>query len=412
MKAFFAWLVILVGGTLVGLPVLTTTLNGGAALPVETMVSLTVAVLTLEATVFIAVFIYALQQKDTEKTATKQEAGAKEILYTELSTALEAVIRTPWSGGVGDMSGQLSILLIAYLPYIQDSFEAKQLHHLIQMVDIMDNTVKRSVSEDSSTAAEYIQGWLHLFVDERFIPAMRSQYNDQFLRIDDYRRVLTPLTRAVLEILSGQSLPPAAAERITALDGMLLLEITPDGYSKIFDTAGKPLCNAHLDLDAVGGYGIEAGWAKTKLYVGEFKDGLRHGQGCSYSLWGHHKVFDGKWENDKPKTGTQFNLVFEKNPCDGEYEELFPYWDEHHVLSHHVTDYLTQRDDFSPEQILEGLYIAEEVWVNDTQIFFTTETLFPLTDFMEKHDSERLSQIKEFNNLFSYSEEDEDELLN
>lgn len=81
------------------------------------------------------------------------------------------------------------------------------------------------------------------------------------------------------------------------------------------------------------------------------------------------------------------------------------------MLSHHVTDYLTQRDDLTLEQVFDGLYIAEEVWVNDTQTFFITETLCLLTGFMEKHDSERLSQIKELNNLFSYSEEDEDDFL-
>lgn len=373
--------------------------GGGASFPIDTVISLTVAILTLIATILIAVFTYLLQKRDTKTTTTKQETGAKKILYTELSNGLEAVIRAPWSGGVGEMSGQLSTLLIAYLPYIQESFEPEQLHHLLQLLDVLTNTAKRAVSEDSAAAAEYIQGWLCLFIDERFIPAMKSQYSEQFFRIDDYHRVLTPLTRAVLEILSGESQPPAAGNRLTALDGTPLLEITSNGYTKIYNTAGELLCNALLDLDAAGGLGIEAGWAKTAHYVGEFKDGLRHGQGCSYSLWGHHKLFEGKWENDTPQTGAQFNIVFEKNPIDGEYEELFPYWDDC-VLSHHITDYLTKRDDLLPDQVLAGLYISEKVWVSDDEIFFTTETLCPLSDFMEKHDPERLLEIQKLNNLF------------
>lgn len=87
------------------------------------------------------------------------------------------------------------------------------------------------------------------------------------------------------------------------------------------------------------------------------------------------------------------------NPIDGEYEELFPYWDDC-VLSHHITDYLTKRDDLLPDQILAGLYILEKVWVSDDEIFFTTETLCPLSDFMEKHDPERLLEIQKLNNLF------------
>lgn len=406
------WLILLgsvTGGALLGLPLWTAALNCGQPFPTEDLVSLAVAILTLGATVFIAISIYALQQKDAKKAATKQEIGAKKILYTELSTGLEAVIRAPWSGGVGDMSGQLSHLLIAYLPYIQEGFEPEQLHHLLQLVDVMTSTAKCAADEDGAVAAEYIQGWLRLFVEDRFVPAMRSQYADQFIRLDDYRRVLTPLTRAVLEILSGAPLPSAAENRLIALDRTLFLEAAPNGYIKIYDAAGELLCDALLDTDALGGYGIEAGWAKTEHYVGEFKDGLRHGQGCSYSLWNHHKMFDGIWEDDKPKTGTQFNIVFERDPCDGEYEELFPYWDEYHIMSHHVTDHLTQRDDLMPEQVLAELYIAETVWVDDKHIFYDTDTFYPLADFMNKHDPDRFSQVQELNNLFSYDADGDDD---
>lgn len=97
--------------------------GGGASFPIDTVISLTVAILALISTILIAVFTYLLQKRDTKTTTTKQETGAKKILYTELSNGLEAVIRAPWSGGVGEMSGQLSTLLIAYLPHIQESFE-------------------------------------------------------------------------------------------------------------------------------------------------------------------------------------------------------------------------------------------------------------------------------------------------
>lgn len=385
---------------------LTAAPNKDNAFSAEGVASLIVAILTLVATVFIAVFVYALQQKDAQKATEKQKAGAKKILFTELSSGLETVIHAPRSGGVGDVSGQLSLLLIAYLPYIQESFEPEQLHHLLQLVEVMSGTAKQAASEDTTAAAEYIQGQMGLFVEERFVPAMRSRYAEQFLRLDDYRRVLTPLTRSVLKILSGEPLPPAAGNRLTAIDGALLLEVDPNGYTKIYDTTGNPLCNALLDTDAVGGYGIEAGWAKTKLYVGDFQGGKRHGQGCSYSLWGHHKIFDGKWEDDKPKTGTLFHLVFEKDSSDGKYKDLFPYWDTH-TLSHQVTDYLTRRDDLLPTQVLAGLFIAEKVWVENEDLFYNTDTFCPLSDFMEKHDPDGFSRVRNLNDIFDYDEESE-----
>ena len=385
---------------------LTAAPNKDNAFSAEGVASLIVAILTLVATVFIAVFVYALQQKDVQKATEKQKAGAKKILFTELSSGLETVIHAPRSGGVGDVSGQLSLLLISYLPYIQESFEPEQLHHLLQLVEVMSGTAKQAASEDNAAAAEYIQGQMGLFVEERFVPAMRSRYAEQFLGLDDYRRVLTPLTRSVLKILSGEPLPPAAGNRLTAIDGALLLEIDPNGYTKIYDTTGNPLCNALLDTDAVGGYGIEAGWAKTKLYVGDSQGGKRHGQGCSYSLWGHHKIFDGKWEDDKPKTGTLFHLVFEKDSSDGKYKDLFPYWDTH-TLSHQVTDDLTRRDDLLPTQILAGLFIAEKVWVENEDLFYDTDTFCPLSDFMEKHDPDGFSRVRKLNDIFDHDEESE-----
>lgn len=377
--------------------------NAEPLFSIDMIISLTVAILTLITTILIAVFTYLLQKKDTKTTAVKQETGAKKILHAELSAALENVIRTPWSGGVGNTSGQLSTLLIAYLPYIQDCFAPEQLHHLLQLVDVMANTAKRAVSEDCADAAEYIQSQFYLFVDGRFIPAMRSQYNKQFLRIDDYRRILTPLTRTVLEILSGESMPLAVSDQITALDGTPLAEIASNGYSKIYDAGGELLCNALLDEDALGGYGIEAGWAKTERYVGEFKDGLRHGQGCSYSLWEHHKMFEGKWEANKPKVGDQFNLVFERG-SDGKWEFLFPYWDEYHMLSHHVTDYLTKRDDLTPKQVLDGLYIAEKIWIDDQHFYQDTDVLRPLADFMREHDPDNFSRVQELNTMLDCDE--------
>lgn len=406
MEKFFIEYAVIMRSALPIFPVLTAIPGESNAFSAEAIASLVVAVLTLIATVFIAILVYALQHKDAKRATEKQEIGAKKILFTELSSGLETVIRAPWSGGAGNVSGQLSLLLTAYLPYIQESFEPEQLHHLLQLVDVIASTAKRAADEDSTAAAEYIQGWLSLFVEERFVPAMRSQYSEQFFRIDDYRKILTPLTRSVLEVLSGEPLPPAAGNQLTAIDGTLLLEVNPNGYTKIYDTTGEPLCNALLDTDAVGGYGIEAGWAKTERYVGDFQGGKRYGRGCSYSLWGHHKIFDGKWEDDKPKTGTLFHLVFEKDPCDGKYKDLFPYWDKH-TLSHQVTDYLTRRDDLLPVQILAELFITEKVWVENEDLFYDTDTFYPLSDFMEKYDPDGFSRVQELNNIFDYNEENE-----
>ena len=72
------------GSSSLRLLALTTAPNKDNAFSVEGVASLIVAILTLVATVFIAVFVYALQQKDARKATEKQEIGAKKILFTEL----------------------------------------------------------------------------------------------------------------------------------------------------------------------------------------------------------------------------------------------------------------------------------------------------------------------------------------
>lgn len=415
MKSIIFWLLTIsavVGGTIAGFPVLIRLTNGGNLFPIETMVSLFIAVFTLEATIFIAIFIYVLQRKASQKAESKQEIGAKKLLYIELSNGLEDMVCFPRYGSVGNAGGHISELMVAYLPYIQDRLEPEQIRHMFQLADVMTSAAKIAVTDDRATAAEYIQGELSLFVPGRFIPAMQSPYANQFALIDDYRRILSPLTRSVLETLSGEPMPPAAENQLLAKTKMPFLEITPEGHSRIYNVEGKLLCDAILDNDALGGYGIEEGWAKTERYVGEFKDGERHGQGCSYSFLGHHKLFEGRWEENDPKDGIQFHTVFKKYEGENgkfEYDELFPYWDDHHLLSTHVLDYIIGRTDSDKKSAFEDLYIGD-ARITETTIEIDDDTLRPLEQFMKEEDPEAIVRyLKYFEDINGDDTDPDDE---
>lgn len=399
MKRNFIWpavFVLLVLGTVFGLPFLFARLNGGP-FPWDTLISLIVAVLTLEATVLIAFYIHALQNNALRKEASRQEDSAKQMLFKEIDAGLEATVRMPKAGATGDISSHLSEILVSFLPSIQYSLSADQLHHLIKLVDVLSNTAKLAASDGGADAAQYIQGCLGLFVQEQFIPAMQSPFANCFALIDDHHKVLAPITRSTLECLSGQEFPPPATDRLVYLKAQPpLLELHPDGRCRITDIDGQLLCDAVFDDTYLSG--IAFGWAKLDDYEGEYQAGKRHGRGVSYSLLGHHRIFDGLWENNEPKQGTQFHTVLQKTGQKGganQYKDLFPYWDEGHLLPIHVTDYLINRADFDSYQAMEDLYVGD-VTITGDSFSFEEDGLCPLEAFMAEHDPKSLAQYREF----------------
>ena len=391
-------------GTVIGLPILMIKISHGTS-SVETIASLILSLLTLEATIFIAVLIYFRQQVDLDNAAARQKESAKKIIYTELTAWLESVIHEPQAGGIGEVSGQFSDLLIAYLPYCQEDFPPKQLHHLLQLADVMTSASARAVSEDDYASIEYIHNCLGLFVERKFIPAMISRYANQFRRIDDYHNILTPLTVSVLNILSGENFVSAAEDCLKAADRTMIVKVMQNSYTRIYDEFGELLCDAIFDSDTITGYGVKTDSAKTERYVGEFKDGHRHGQGCSYSRRGHRKLFEGQWVNDKEQKGNFFDVLYEKDPLNGEYEYLFPYWDVHPGLSDSILRYIYEREDLTTEQFFERHFVAEQVWVDDDKEFVNTDNLCPVEDYMKLNDPESLSSIQEGMG-FDYANED------
>lgn len=380
-------------GTVIGLPILLLGISHGTS-SVETIASLILSLLTLEATIFIAVLIYFRQQVDLDNTAARQKESAKKIIYTELAAWLESVIHEPQAGGIGEVSGQFSSLLIAYLPYCQEDFPPKQLHHLLQLADVMTSASARAVSEDDYAAIEHIHNCLGLFVERKFIPAMISRYANQFCRIEDYHMVLTPLTLSVLEVLSEEKFVSASEDCLKAADGTTIVKVMQNSYTRIYDEFGELLCDAILDSDTITEYGVKTGWAKTEWYVGEFKDGCRHGRGCSYSRRGHRKLFEGQWVDDKEQKGNFFDVLYEKDPLNGEYEYLFPYWDAHPGLSGSIVRYIYEREDLTSKQFFERHFVAKQVWVDDDNEYGNTDNLCPLEDYMKLNDPGSLSSIQ------------------
>ena len=391
---FWWWLLIitaLVAGTLLGLPRLIQTINGGHLFSTSTMVSLYVAVYTLEATLLIAILIYTLQNNAAKLDSKRREENAKRIIYTELSTGLKSIVLTPQSTSEVAISSQLSRLFLAYLPDMQQCLTSEQLHHLIATIDFLVNIAHLSV-EDPSEATTYVSSKLSLIVQPQFCAAMTSPFADRFSSLSDYRCVLNETTRGILCAISDEDMPTIAKTQLYTTDGKKLADVLEDGRTKIYDTAGLLLCDAILDNNSADFRGIDSGWAKLPDYEGNFLHGVRHGEGCSYTPFGHHKIFEGTWNDGEPTNGTQFDVVMKKRPGSvDDYDFLFPYWREYSLIESHIMDYLYREDD---EIDIDRLFVCD---INGNMCDERLEPIHiqPLLDFIEKNDPPRLSRVSQ-----------------
>ena len=372
----------LIVGTLIGFPYLVSAANGGALFSTDTMISLYIAAYTLEATLLIAFLIYSLQNNAAGQEGRRRTENAKRIIYTELAASLEAVVRAPRSGNTYAISDHLSDLFLAYLPDMQHCLNSAQLHHLIQVIDILTNMAHLAV-EDSGEAAEYIQRKLPFLVQVQFYPAMVSPFSDCFADLSDYRCVLNADTRSVLEAISEDPLPAAESTCLRTKDGKKIAELLADGLIKIYDREGALLCDAVLDDDSADMRGIQSGWAKLPDYEGEFLNGVRHGRGCSYSTIYHHKIFDGTWAEGNPEKGTRFDIVVEKClDSEDHYEELFPYWSEWSLAPSNIMDLMFRED---KELDLDCLYVCDIYEKADGECG-EESNVRPLLAFIEQED--------------------------
>lgn len=236
------WAVIiaaLLAGTGLGLPWLVRWMNGGQLFSADTMLSLYVAVYTLEATLVIAVLIYSLQTGAADREARRRARSARRILYTELSQGLDALVR--FSGGGN--CGLLSELFLTYLPDIQGLFTPQQLHHLIQVIDALVGVSRLSVT-DEEEAAGHAGGSLLLVIQPQYYSAMRGPFSYRFSSLSDYRTALNPITREILEILSGQPLPEAGGTVLRTTTGQPLLDTSGYPRVRMYDEDGGLLCDA------------------------------------------------------------------------------------------------------------------------------------------------------------------------
>lgn len=389
----FLWIgiiIVLVVMTFFGFPYVVRIINEGKLFSGSTMMSLYLAVYTLEATLLIAVLIYSLQNNASGRENRRREENAKRIIYTELTAGLKSVVCASYLGNAIDISGHMSELFLTYLPDMQHCLDSKQLHNLIKIIDFLVNVAQLAV-EDADEATAYMKRNLSCIVQPQFCAALISPFSHRFSDVDDYRRVLNQATRSVLAALSDEQLPAMGENSLQTAQGKKLLEQAEDGRVRIYDRREELLCDAVLNEDSADFRGIESGWAKCLDYEGEFLDGVRHGRGCGYSRVYHHKLFEGIWEKGEPYDGTQFDMVVEKEAGEEDYELLFPYWREWSLVSSNIFDYFCQ-EDITPD--LSCLYVCDICGKVDSEQGEVSH-IRTLLDFMEEEDPKHVDGVLE-----------------
>lgn len=89
-------------------------------------------------------------------------------------------------------------------------------------------------------------------------------------------------------------------------------------YQKAYDKEGNLLCKLEMD-----DFGLITGWKKTDKYIGEYKNGCRHGNGIEYDYdvnidYEMFKKREGRWHNDKFIEGKVNDVIIYKDE-DNEY---------------------------------------------------------------------------------------------
>lgn len=159
---------------------------------------------------------------------------------------------------------------------------------------------------------EDMAGWEYapVFIEKHLEPL----YLEYFLEMEKVNLV-NALTEKALDsynaLLDKSERTPFTTHRYSN-EGKLIFYSDPNNQVA-YDKEGNLLCK--LEVDDVG---LITGWKKTDEYIGEYKDGCRHGNGIEYDYdinidYGKFKKREGRWHYDRFIEGKVNGTIIYKN---------------------------------------------------------------------------------------------------
>lgn len=257
-----------------------------------TFIGLLIAYYTLWATLFIAIFIYWLQKRNSEKEEEQRIEQAKAAMLLEIENAFEMYLFIPENDRDDQYCNGIKDVLSSNAGELRKILSAEEFHHLVEIV----NTIHKG---DVNGAKRYLRSWLQILY--------LSEYQKYFVSALHYTDLLNRRTFELISKLRGNNEKYQKMDKILGNEGQILFENRGDYIRVISD--GKIYLDGKIGFnDIYDEPVILDGFGKNDIYEGHYIDGFYEGEGIQYDEDGK-KLREGKWSQNKLVSGKEYNWL-------------------------------------------------------------------------------------------------------
>ena len=274
--------------------------------------SLAVSVLTLEATIAIALVVFRLQgRRELQKQAERSRLAA-ELISADLEIAFRYLLLVPDGAGMPGAAAPLRGGFDAHVADLKRILSADSLRTLIMVVSA---TQDPSLVDDERFVGGGLPDVALPFVKEQLHPVARTSYASLLGKVGNWCDLLSDEAFVLVEELTqacGGSLGTYQADQTIFADeaGAAVIEFDPTTERYRIHSGDVLLCDGAIDADRmVWECPVRDGFARTPGYVGDVREGRRHGAGMSISKRDGHPVAEGEWVEGELVSGVEFDWI-------------------------------------------------------------------------------------------------------
>lgn len=274
--------------------------------------SLAVSVLTLEATIAIALVVFRLQGRREVQQQAERSRLVAELISADLEIAFRYLLLVPDGAGMPGAAAPLRGGFDAHVADLKRILSADSLRTLIMVVSA---TQDPSLVDDERSFGGGLPDVALPFVKEQLRPVAHTSYASLLEKVGDWRDLLSGEAFALVEELvqaCGGSFGTYRADQAVFADeaGAPVIEFDPATARYRIHSGGVLLCDGTIDADcATWECPVCDGFVRTSSYIGDVREGRRHGAGMRISKRDGHPIAEGEWAEGELASGVEFDWI-------------------------------------------------------------------------------------------------------
>lgn len=271
-----------------------------------------ISILTLEATIAIALLVFRLQTSREKRKQSEREQAAAKLILSDLEIVFEYLLLTPHGSGLPGAAIPLKEGFAAYAGELQQILSKGSMEQLIMIISA---TQDPSLSDDELGYDGGLPSVALPFVREVLLPIARTSYARLLANIADWRVVVDESTHALiaeLSLYSAESLKPYDKGQAIFNDkqGDPVIEFDSETRHYRLQEGDVLLCDGSIDPNSYSSLGpVSEGFVCTSEYIGSVLDGKRNGEGTSFSRVEHRTLAEGEWKDDELVSGIEYEWI-------------------------------------------------------------------------------------------------------